>query len=279
VTRFALLSFIPRVMAFFKIPVFSQKASKFIENVVEQNIKSRKKENSERKDILGTLIKFHNEHPEDMTKDMLVKTCIQFMGDGYTTTAEGIILALYLIVVNPNVEDKLRNEIDRVLEDRDDPNGDLTDDDINELNYLDMVFKETMRIGGLGATVRQCTKTWKVPDSDLIIPKGTVVTIPTLGLQMDPKYWDDPEEFIPERFSEENKGKIRSGTYFPFGQGPRICLGNNYARFEAKVGLIYILRNFTFTGGKNLSKKLELDPNAFLLPLGGLKLKFKKRNI
>ena len=278
-TRFAMLQFFPRLMALLRIPIVSKKAASFIVKVVEQNIKLREKENSDRKDILGTMIKFHSEHPEDMSKDVLVKTCIQFMGDGYTTTAEGIICTLYLIAVNPSVEEKLRSEIDRVLEDKDDPFGDLTDDDINELSYLDMVFKETMRITSLGSTVRQCTKTWKVPDSDLIIPEGTIVTIPVGGIARDPKYWDDPEEFIPERFSEENKGKIRSGTYLPFGQGPRICLGNNFARFEAKVVLIYILRNYTFTGGENLSKQLTLDPNTLLLPLGGLKLKFKKRNI
>ena len=140
-----------------------------------------------------------------------------------------------------------------------------------------MVFKETMRIVSAGFSVRQCTKAWKVPNSDLIIPEGTDVLIPIFGLQNDPEYWDDPEEFIPERFSEENKGKIRSGTYFPFGQGPRVCLGNNFARFEAKVMIIYILRNFSIVGGDKLPKKLTLDPNTIFSPIGGLKLKFKKR--
>ena len=279
VTRFGLIQFLPKLMAFFKVKIFSKKASEFIVNVVEQNIKSRAKENSDRKDILGTMIKFHNEHPEEMTKDILVKTCIQFMVDGYTTTAESIIITLYMIAVNPNVEEKLRSEIDRVLEDKDDPFGDLTDEDINELNYLDMVFKETMRMAVLASTLRQCTKAWKVPNSDLVIPEGTVVVIPIGGLGMDPKYWDEPEEFNPERFSEENKGKIRSGTYFPFGQGPRICLGNNFARFEAKVMLIYILRNYTFSGGENLCKELSYSLNDLFFPVPGLKLKFKKRNI
>ena len=90
---------------------------------------------------------------------------------------------------------------------------------------------------------------------------------------------ETPEQFIPERFSEENKGNIRSGTYFPFGQGPRMCLGNNFARFEAKVMIIHILRNFSIEGGEKLPKKLELDPNSFILPKGGLTLKFKRRNI
>ena len=193
------------------------------------------------------------------------------------TVAESIICTIYMIALRPKIEERLQEEIDRVFENKDDPNGDLTDDDINELNYLDMVFKETMRFVGNGGVPRQCTKAWKVPNSDLVLPVGTICMLPLGALQLDPRYWDDPEEFIPERFSAENKGNIKSGTYAPFGQGPRMCLGNNFALFEAKVTLIYLLRNFSIVGGEKLPKKLELDPNAFMLPKGGLKLKFKKR--
>ena len=214
-----------------------------------------------------------------MTKEVLVKTALQFYADGYTTTAESIVAALYFVVVNPNVEEKLREEIDRVLDNKDDPDGNLTEDDINELNYLDMVFKESMRIAAAGGLPRLCTKSWKIPGTDFVIEKGTKVFIPISSLQHDPDYWENPDDFIPERFSEENKGKIRSGTYFPFGQGPRMCLGNNFARFEAKVVLIYILRNFTFVGQDKLPPIFKYDANSFLSPEEGLRLKFEKRDI
>ena len=137
-----------------------------------------------------------------------------------------------------------------------------------------MVYKETLRNAG-----SECTKPWKVPNSNLVLPVGTICMIPIGALQMDPEYWDDPEEFIPERFSDENKGNIKSGTYFPFGQGPRMCLENIFARFEARVALIYLLRNFTIADGAKLPKKLELEANSFLMPKGGLKLKLKNRVI
>ena len=277
--RIVALTFLPNVMKFFRVPFLPPKPAKFVSNVVERNIKSRESESVERKDILGTLIKLHKENPEDITEDMIIKTCLQFLADGYTTTAEGIISTLYMIAVNPTVEVRLQEEIDRVIDGKDDPCGQLTNDDINELKYLDMVFKETMRMVAFGPLPRQCTKTWKVPNSDLIIPVGTVVIIPVLGLQNDPKYWENPEEFIPERFSEENKGNIRSGTYLPFGQGPRVCLGTNFARLEEKFILTYILRNFSIVGGEKLPKKLELDSEYFILPKGGLKLRFKQRDI
>ena len=277
--RFTMILFVPKVMSFFKIPFFPQKATNFIEGVVEKNIKSRDSEVSNRKDILGTLVKTHKEHPEDMTKHILSKTALQFMADGYTTTAEQIICTLFFIVVNHNVEEKLREEIDRVLDAKEDPNGDLTEDDINELKYLDMVFKESMRIAAFGGLPRYCTKSWKIPGSDFLIRKGTTIVIPVSSLQKDPEYWDDPEEFIPERFSEENKGKIRSGTFFPFGQGPRICLGNSYARILATVMITHIIRNFTFEGQDKLPRKLKCGPESFLGPEGGLSIKFKKRDL
>ena len=281
VFRFTMLTFLPKVMSFFKVPIFSDKASKFIEKVVENNIKSRENEITERKDILGTLIKSHKDNPEDMTKEILSKICFHFLFDGYGSMAEAIICVLYMIAAHSEVEEGLREEIDGALEDKDDPNGDLTEDDINKLCYLDMVFKETLRIATTvpGFIPRQCTKKWKVPNSDLVIPVGTVVVIPVIGLQNDPEYWENPEEFVPERFSEDNKKKVKSGTYFPFGQGPKMCLGNNFARIETKFIIINLLRNFHLIGGEKLSKHLELDPDGFMMPNGGLKLRFKERDI
>ena len=276
VTRFLIATFAPFIMRIFRIRIFNPASSDYVEKVVKQNIKLRENENSDRKDILGALIKIHKENPKDFTIDIISKTCVQFMADGYITIAESIICVIYMIALRPKIEERLQEEIDRVYESKEDSNGDLTDDDINELNYLDLVFKETMRWCGM-AVPRQCTKAWKVPNSDIVLPVGTICMLPLGALQLDPKYWDDPEEFIPERFSDENKGNIQTGTYAPFGQGPRMCLGNNFARFEAKVSLIYLLRNFSIVGGDKLPKKLEFDPNTFILPKGGLKLKFKKR--
>lgn len=73
--------------------------------------------------------------------------------------------------------------------------------------------------------VRECTDTYQVPDSSLVLKKETKVLIPTFALHHDPKYFPDPEKFDPERFSSENKAQIIPGTYLPFGDGPRICIG------------------------------------------------------
>lgn len=73
---------------------------------------------------------------------------------------------------------------------------------------------------------RRCNENYKLPGTDLVLEKGTAVMIPMWGLHFDPKYFPDPLKFDPERFSEDNEKNITPFTYFPFGEGPRSCIGN-----------------------------------------------------
>jgi cytochrome P450 len=72
---------------------------------------------------------------------------------------------------------------------------------------------------------RECTKTYKIPGTNIILEKGILTVVPVLALHHDPKYYPDPERFDPERFSEEEKAKRHHYVYLPFGEGPRICIG------------------------------------------------------
>ena len=73
---------------------------------------------------------------------------------------------------------------------------------------------------------RECTKTYEIPGTNVIVEKGIQVVIPTMGMHYDPQYFPEPEKFDPERFSEEAKNKRHQYVYLPFGEGPRICIGN-----------------------------------------------------
>lgn len=80
---------------------------------------------------------------------------------------------------------------------------------------------------------RECNKDYQVPGSKFVLPAGTQVQIPILGIQMDPEYFPDPDRFEPDRFTEEEKSKRHHYTYLPFGEGPRNCIGkfNSYIKF------------------------------------------------
>ena len=99
------------------------------------------------------------------------------------------------------------------------------------------------------ASDRICTKPYtlepKTPNEKLVhLAKGTVIGIPMYAIQRDPQYYPDPERFDPERFSYENKNKIVPYTFFPFGLGPRNCIGSRFALMETKLLFYYILSNF-----------------------------------
>lgn len=91
-----------------------------------------------------------------------------------------------------------------------------------------MVVSETLRkYPTLPFLDRVANEDYKIPNSDLVLKKGTPVFIPMTGIHNDPEYYPDPKKFDPERFSIENKGARVPFTYFPFGEGPRACIGNN----------------------------------------------------
>ena len=101
------------------------------------------------------------------------------------------------------------------------------------LQYLDKVVNETLRkYPTIGFLPRICTETYKVPDTDLVLEKGTRVIIPVYGIHHDPDYYPDPEIFDPERFNDENKAKRPNYTFLPFGEGPRICIGMLSTKIE-----------------------------------------------
>lgn len=73
---------------------------------------------------------------------------------------------------------------------------------------------------------RECKNSYPIPGTNLVLPKNTHVNIAVLGMHYDPEYYPNPRKFDPDRFSEENKSKRPQYTYLPFGDGPRICIGN-----------------------------------------------------
>jgi cytochrome P450 family 6 len=129
----------------------------------------------------------------------------------------------YELALNQDVQDKLRDEINDVLEKYD---GEVTYDAIMEMKYLDMVFNESLRkYPVVDSQNRMSTKDFAIPNTKIVIPAGTSVMIPTFALHNDERFWENPDKFDPERFTPENIKQRHPFTFIPFSEGPRICIG------------------------------------------------------
>lgn len=130
---------------------------------------------------------------------------------------------MYELALNLDIQEKLRDEIKTAIQNND---GKLTYDMLFDLEYLDQVIKESLRkYPPIPDSVRKCTNEYKIPGTNLIIPKGTTLELPIYSFHHDPEYFPDPKKFDPERFSPQNENNRHSFVYLPFGDGPRNCLG------------------------------------------------------
>ncbi|XP_069672362.1 probable cytochrome P450 6a13 [Periplaneta americana] len=296
---FGLLSNIaPFILDITKFNGFDSEVSKYFRKMVSETVEYREKNNVVRNDFMHLLIQLKNKGFVDPDKDTadknelaadddatdkkelsmesLAAQVFVFFIAGFETSSTTMQFCLYELSVNPEIQERLRDEINTVLIRHD---GKVTYEAINEMAYLDMVVSETLRkYPPLPMLNRECTKEYTIPDTNIVLKPGTSVIIPILGIQHDPKYYPNPERFDPERFSEEEKTKRHNCLYLPFGEGPRICIGMRFGLMQTKVGLVSLLSKYRIDVSEKTPIPLVLDKKSFILsPAGGMWLKIKNR--
>ncbi|XP_031624487.1 uncharacterized protein LOC116341517 [Contarinia nasturtii] len=211
--------------------------------------------------------------------DELVAQCFLFFLAGFESAATALTFAAHELLINPDIQQKLYQEIADVNEQL---NGKrISYDTLQKMKYLDQVVSETLRKWPIAVqTDRTCVKDYVYDDGELKfeIEKGSNILFPVYGLHHDPKYYPDPEKFDPERFNDDNKHDILPGTYVPFGLGPRNCIGSRFALMELKAILYYLLLNFSFEPNKDTQIPLKMKKGFFLVTEKGVNLELKPRN-
>ena len=209
-----------------------------------------------------------------LTEDEIKSNCIMFLNAGYDTSSTVLAYVTHFLVNFPEVQNRLRDEINALFE-RD---GKLDYNTITGLQYMEWVFNEAMRLYPPLITMisRQCLSDYKY--QDITIPKGAMVVIAIHRLHHDPEYWPQPDVFDPMRFSPENRSEIRQGTWQPFGDGPRNCVGMRFAYLVMKLALAKLLLNYSLEKSPSteigtLATQLKL---ATTVPKNGVWLKLKK---
>lgn len=189
----------------------------FLMKVFMETLKQREKNPDQRNDFIKLLLKLRETVSLGL-EEMAAESFIFFSG-GFETSSSSLTFFLYELALHPEIQQKLRNEIQAGLNEND---GKLSYDLLFGFQYLDMVAKETLRkypiVGGM---LRKCTKEYKIPGTELVIAEGNNVLLPIYSVQHDPEYYPDPEKFDPERFSPENSEHRNPITFIVFGK--RIC--------------------------------------------------------
>ncbi|KAI3357674.1 hypothetical protein L3Q82_016082 [Scortum barcoo] len=195
-----------------------------------------------------------------------------FIFAGYETSSSTLGFIAHNLATHPEIQKILQKEIDETLPEK----GQPTYEALMQMEYLDMVINESMRLYPIANRVERMSKA-SVEVNGVTIPKGTVVAVPVYALHRDPDLWPEPEAFKPERFSKDNKDNIDPYAFIPFGAGPRNCIGMRFALLMMKLALVEILQNFSFVTCKETDIPLELGKDGFLTPKNPIKLKLKPR--
>jgi len=215
-----------------------KKALKDIETTLKRLSEQYRKDDSTSKDkynMLALLIEAQKEDPENFTEKDIRDQSVSMVFGGFETTSVLMQWLCFALDTRPDVLEKTRADISKnapcTMEK--DSSG-LTIDQINRMDYLSAAINETMRLYPLiWAVSRQPVETDYL--GGYKVELGDTVLVPQIAMHRHPRWWEDPNAFIPERFMAGNGEKIPEGLYFPFAHGPRKCIGYKLAEMEAKI--------------------------------------------
>lgn len=224
---------------------------------------------------------------------------IKYYPGGYESASTTISFCMYELSKNPILQEKAYDEIVNVLTNY---NGVVSFESLNAMNFIDscidgqcficslwiprknwlFFLAETLRMHPpFGVLTRQCTKNYKIPNSNAIIEIGTMIMLSVAGLQSDLKYYENPNEFVPDRFSSAAlTGKnFLNMPFLTFGQGPRVCLGAQLGKLKVKLAIVHLLQKYKFElGDTHINNELKFHPKSLVkFAVGGINLKVKAR--
>jgi len=195
------------------------------------------------RDFLSMMLNAQSTGEFKFTDKQIMDQCFTFLNAGTDTLSSSLSSMIYLISINPEVEAKIIEELDSIIEDDRLP----TWDDINKLRYCNNVIKEVLRVfSPVAGTSRLTSKDVKV--GDYIIPKGYEVVLSIHAIHHSSKYYKNPEKFDPDRWNDDKESGEKTSMYswLPFTVGPRNCQGNKYATVELKVILASLYKRYKF---------------------------------
>ncbi|XP_052891950.1 probable cytochrome P450 28a5 [Anopheles moucheti] len=280
VVQLALLitAFCPSVKNFYKFTFIPKDTEEFFIRIMQDAIRYRRENKINRTDFLDHLLQLQER--KQITDIDIAGHGVSFFADGFETSSIVLTYTLYDLAKHSAIQQELRDDIRKAKETG---GGSMSYEQLVEMPLLEQILCETMRIHPLIAVMaKRCTVDTTLigpKDRKIFVKKGTTVVLPYYSISFDPEHFSDPHKYDPSRFSAENGGSKLyrdRGVYFPFGDGPRMCLGMRFALTQVKRAIVEIVDHFTITVNSKTIEPFEMDPEQFMLmPKGSIWLDFK----
>jgi cytochrome P450 len=241
-----------------------------LDDVVYRMIADRRGSPNDRGDLLSILLQAQDADDGSRMTDRQVRDEVMtlFLA-GHETTAVALSWTWYLLAQNPDADLRLAAELSAVLNGRPPTVADLP-----ALRYTEMVVTESMRLYppayGLG---REATRATEVAGH--LVPAKGIVIMPTWVVQRDARWFDEPETFRPERWADDAARRLPRFAYFPFGGGPRQCIGNTFATMETILILATIAQRFRLALVPG--QRVTATPYITLRPEPGIRMRVERR--
>jgi len=248
------------------------KAKERLDSTIYRIINERRASGEDRGDLLSMLLLAQDEEGDggSMTDQQLRDEAMTLFVAGHETTANALTWTWYLLSQHPEVEAKLHEEIDTVLA------GRLpTAADVAQLRYTEMVFAEAMRMYPPAWTMgRRVLADYQI--GQYVVPAGSIVLMSPWVMHHDPRFFPDPFKFDPERWTAEAREARPKFSYFPFGGGPRVCIGEQFAWMEGALLIATIGQRWKM----RLAPGQRVEPKAMitLRPKYGMRMVLSRQH-
>jgi len=248
-----------------------QKAGETLDATIYRIIDERRRSGEDKGDLLSMLLLARDAEGDNtgMTDEQVRDETLTLFIAGHETTAVALTWAWYLLSQHPEAEARMHRELDDVLGGRE-----PSFDDVARLPYTSNVLGETMRLFPPAWAIGRMATT----DLELAgyrIPRKSIVLLSPYTMHRDAAWWPEPERFLPERWETEDPARPKF-AYFPFGGGPRLCIGERFAWMEGVLALAALAQTWRFRRVDD--QPVELSPLLTLRPKGGLRMRAEARH-
>lgn len=257
------MTFIPKIYQILRMQLMDTQTREFFERTIVNEMRQRQEKNILKMDM----VQFLNQHFENSSEDVLIAQGVLFFGAGFETTTNLMQMTCYELANNENVQNELAREIEKV-------NLELSGkrvsfETLDKMRFLNCVVMETLRLWPPSFTIdRSCNSDCKLSRNDGTIyefKKGDQIIVPVYEIHRDERFFENPNEFLPQRF--EDFSQIIPGTFLPYGMGSRCCLGQKFSSFVVKLLIFHLLSCYRITISDKSSSEHEFEQELIFTKL------------